>query len=218
MLLLLSVVLSSVVFIRAQPLDCGAVQCPRPLCANPVTPDGECCPSCENSNCKFQGCVNIINGEASWKPDPCSTCFCRDNEMLCGIKGCRPLTQEACLGFPVIQRPDRCCQSCDFGKPDLGCFAIAGLTASSNITVSETDKLGSVREPCSAEVPRYMCDKIGFRYRGRNFRCEPVMRFSYVRFEDGCPLEWGLRRATTVCKPVQDDNIGPHVGCDFIVD
>ncbi len=63
--------------IGPRPVDCSIVLCARPLCANPATPPGQCCPSCEDSNCKFEGCVNFDEEFGPrWQPNPCKICQC----------------------------------------------------------------------------------------------------------------------------------------------
>ena len=198
----------------AQAIDCSAVLCARPLCANPVTPPGDCCPSCEDSNCKFEGCVNFLEGGPQWSPNPCQFCQCdiKNNQQFCAVIACRFLTKEDCFGYPVVQDPDRCCPSCDFGKPDIGCHVVPQLFSKRNITV--TQSVGFKRS-CTTEIIKHTCDKVGFRYRGKKFGCRPLTRRQIVRFDKNCPLSLGLTKDVTRCKSVQDNTVS--VGCDLVI-
>ena len=211
-LLLLSV---AIVAIQASAIDCSLVLCARPLCANPVTPPGECCPSCKDSNCNFTGCVNFNDKFGpQWQPNPCKFCQCdkERNEPICAVSRCSiPPTREDCFGFPVVTKPWECCSSCDFGKPETGCFVVPQVFSKRNITVSQS--IG--RNQCSAEVNDHTCDKFGFRFRGKKFRCDPVQGRRLVRFGKTCPLAWGVRKDTVRCRAVRDNSI--NVGCDLIV-
>ena len=195
-------------------IDCSRVRCRRPLCANPVTPPGECCPSCENSGCKFEGCVNFrSNGEPLWQPSPCFQCSCSDNETICAIIDCFALSKEDCFGRPVITRPWECCPSCDFGTPDDRCSAVPipkSFGGLSNITVSNGFR------SCSREVILHTCTPRAFRSRGKKFRCEPRESKRPVKFEKGCPLCVGFYQDVVRCKAVRDDD--EIVGCDLFVD
>ena len=196
-------------------LDCRLVFCPRALCANPVIPPGECCPSCENSGCKFEGCVNFLgDGTIQWQPSPCFICQCdfERNETVCAILDCFfPPTREDCFGYPVVTRPGDCCPSCDFGIPDKRCKVVPQIRSlgSRNITVNDGDRT------CTKQVVKRRCDKEGFRAFGRRFACKPLMGKRSVRFDKNCPLCSGQFDDVIRCRVARDDNL--LVGCDFTV-
>ena len=196
-------------------IDCRAVLCPRPLCANPVTPPGECCPSCENSNCKFKGCVNFLpDGVVQWAETPCIFCQCDkdNNQQFCSIIDCFRLTKEDCFGFPVVTRPNECCPSCDFGVPETTCRVVPQVFGAQNITVTSRPGFNI----CTKQIQRRGCDKFGFRKGNKKFRCEPKEGKRLVRFGKTCPLCVGAYRDVVRCTPVKDNSI--VVGCDLIVD
>jgi hypothetical protein len=195
-------------------VDCSTVLCARPLCANPVTPEGECCPSCENSNCKFKGCVNFLpGGGVQWAENPCFVCQCdvKSNQQFCFIIDCFFPTKEQCFGRPVITRPNECCPTCDFGIPKRRCGLVPQLFGRENITVSSS----TTNRNCTEEVVKRGCDKIGFRAGKKRFRCQPVKGKRRVEFDDNCPLCDARYTDNVRCKRVRDDDL--IVGCDFIV-
>ena len=218
LLLLLSLLATVIQLANAnenQP-DCSRVTCRRPLCADPVIPPGECCPSCENSSCKFEGCVNFLSdGRVQWQPaDPCITCFCINNSTVCLAVGCRLLREEDCFGFPVVTKPGECCPSCNFSIPARRCAAVPQVFSQRNITVTEEGN-SITTNSCSRQIVKRTCDKVGFRAFGRKFRCAPVQGKRFVRFDRMCPLRFGLFRDVVVCRPVRDNNV--IVGCDLVV-
>ncbi len=196
-------------------VDCSAVQCPGPLCANPVVPKGECCGTCENSNCKFKGCVNFLpdGGGVRWAETPCFVCQCdvERNQQFCFIIDCLFPTKEQCFGRPVITRPNECCPTCDFGIPSRRCGLVPQLFGQKNITVSASDTTRS----CTEEVVTRGCDKFGFRVGKKRFRCQEVKGKRLVRFDKNCPLCVGTYTDSVRCKAVRDDDL--IVGCDLIV-
>ena len=196
-----------------RPLDCSLVRCARPLCANPVTPPGQCCPSCENSNCKFEGCVNFLpDGGVQWSPTPCLFCICdvERNEKITAIIDCFFLTKEDCCGFPVVTRDNECCPSCDFGTRERGCFVVPQIFGKQNITVSDRSNT------CSTQVVKKTCDKASFRTsRGQKFRCDAREGKRKVKFGENCPLCDGTYTDTVRCRARRDNDI--IVGCDLVV-
>ena len=195
-------------------MDCSAVLCPRPLCANPETPPGECCPVCDNSNCLFKGCVNFLkDGRAQWFETPCIGCECdnENNQKFCFIIDCFRLTEEDCFGNPVVTRPNDCCPSCDFGTPEKGCSLVPQAFGRENITVSTSRGVRT----CTEEITKKGCDKFGFRSGGKKFKCEAKKGRRLVRFDKNCPLSIGAYDDNVRCKAVRDDNI--VVGCDLVV-
>lgn len=196
----------------ATAIDCSRVRCARPLCADPVTPPGQCCPSCDKSDCKLRGCVNILGtGEVRWQPDPCTTCFCSNGKTVCLAIACQSLRPADCFGRPVTTRPWQCCPSCDFGIPDNRCRTIP--QSQRNLTVTASNQRGPAPTSCSRSVRVHGCDKPGIRIHSKTFRCSPWVGKRIVRFGRRCPLSVGFYRDVVRCKAIRDPNI--VVGCDF---
>lgn len=188
--------------------------CPRPLCANPTTRPGDCCPTCDDSNCKFKGCVNFLpDGGVQWAENPCFVCQCdlERNQPICFIIDCFFPTKEQCFGRPVITRPNECCPTCDFGIPETKCGLVPQVFGQRNITVSSSN---SARE-CSREVVSRGCDKTGFRLGSKRFRCQARQGKRLVRFDKNCPLCLGTYKDNVHCRAVRDDSL--IVGCDLVV-
>ena len=129
--------------------DCSTVQCPRPLCANPVLKPGECCLTCEDSNsyCKFHSCVNFnvsVDGCTMWAPQPCLIyqCDVEQNQPVCAMIDCVPTPTEAeCLGYPIVRKLNRCWAECDFGILDDTCQIVEGKKTTNfdqNCPISKT--------------------------------------------------------------------------------
>jgi hypothetical protein len=88
----------------------GAIECPAPTCANPVTLPGKCCPSCPGGCRRGPGLQDFAEGET--KPDmtdPCNECSCKDGDLNCVRMVCPVLPCEARL-----QRTPKgkCCPEC----------------------------------------------------------------------------------------------------------
>lgn len=215
LLCLLSLAALPLIQASGKKVDCSAVLCPHPLCANPVTPKGQCCPSCENSNCKFKGCVNFLpDGGVQWAENPCFVCRCdiENNFPRCFIIDCFFPSKKDCFGRPVIRRPNECCPTCDFGTPKLGCSLVPRIFGRENITVSSS----ATTRKCTKQVIKRGCDKIGFQLGKKTFRCQPVQGKRLVRFDKFCPLCLGAYTDNVRCKAVRDDKL--ILGCDLVVD
>lgn len=194
---------------------CHGVRCPTPLCANPVTPPGQCCPSCENSGCNFAGCVQFLKGKGStvqWKPTGCITCTCRNNETLCAVVGCPvvfPPPPDPCFGHPTIFKPWECCPVCNFDVPETKCGVVPSMRR--NLTLSDESSM------CSESVLLHRCDKRGFLARnGKRFRCIPVFRERKVVLTGCAPYTRVFYRDVVRCRARRDDQL--DVGCDLLVE
>lgn len=67
--------------------------CPPLLCANPTPHDpNTSCQSCNESRCKFRGCVSLGAFGPTWMPDNCTVCSCdvAANEEVCVSIDCPP--------------------------------------------------------------------------------------------------------------------------------
>lgn len=197
-----------------RPSHCHHVRCARPLCANPATPPGQCCPSCAGSGCRFEGCVQVLPGRpVQWKPSGCITCTCDNNQTLCAGVGC-PLTLgpdgrpfDPCPGIPKVLKPDQCCPVCDYGLRRDRCNTIQ--VGSRNVSVSSGD------DGCLAPAPLHGCDKPGFlARRHRRVQCITVPRRRRVKLPDCGPFT-KLHYRDTVCRAKLNRRF--EIGCDLLV-
>lgn len=194
-------------------------QCPTPLCADPVTPPGQCCPSCANSKCKFEGCVqfhpNSRFAPVRWLPEPCKICFCLGGETTCGVIGCPGFVgPDPCFGRPITpvgSSPSVCCPRCDFGVPETSCRAVPATRKPFTIQQGTSS--------CSGEITEHECDKIGYRRAGKLFRCVAVKRNRHVSVSgSGCdPFTMVVHRDVSRCRAIQDNTLTEAEGCDLLV-
>ena len=210
------------------PVGCLLPSCDRPLCADPVIPKGECCPSCENSQCQFEGCVQFLGRPGSetvqWKPNGCTTCVCADGQTLCGALGCPPIypsSLDLCAnGSLTVTSPTECCASCDYGIPEDECAVVPYYSLTYQLGVEEYES------GCSVELTFHQCDKRGYMDdQGRRFQCNPVVRQRSVKLNDNsggsvtgsCGALAELAFDDVVrCVPTRDENL--DVGCDIYVE
>ena len=220
-LILFLVFLNGCYGFRQPPRKCLGVACPTPLCANPVTPPGRCCPTCDHSLCKFQGCVQFLGPPGSktvqWKPDRCGSCKCSENgQPMCSGKGCpqgpRAPGTVLCNGRPQVTLPWECCPVCDYGTPQGECNVVVDKKLTYKLSTE------TVRPTCSIDLTFHTCDKRGFMNdQGVRFECTPVRKQVTVQPTGSC----GIAKPELVfedvvdCSPVRNDNL--EVGCDITV-
>ena len=205
------------------PVQCAS-NCPTPMCADPVDVPGECCPSCDHSQCHFEGCVQFLGQSGSvrvqWKPDGCSTCHCTsDGHPICGAAGCLPVypsLADLCNGRPTVTLPWECCPVCDYGTPERECTVVEDRT--------ETYRVGSEVVGCSIDLTFHRCDKHGFMDdHGNRFECVPVRRPKSVELTADSEDVSGWCGAITDlvyedvfdCSPVRNPDLA--IGCDIVV-
>ena len=205
------------------PIPC-ALACPRPLCTNPVLVEGECCPSCKNSQCKFEGCVQFLGEPGSrtvqWKPDGCSTCVCADDHALCYALGCPPrypTSDDPCFGRPQVTSPSECCATCDYGIPDDKCAVVPDYS----LTYLElgVEEYQSYDSGCSVVLTFHRCDKRGYMdENGQRYQCNPVIGQLSRKLSGGsCGALTELAYEDVVkCEATRNDNL--DVGCDIYVE
>ena len=69
-------------------VKCQSILCPATNCANPITPPGECCPTCSatqlNSYCEYEGDRRKHPAGTTWHPyippwgfSKCTICTCK---------------------------------------------------------------------------------------------------------------------------------------------
>ena len=97
------------------------VQCPTPMCPNPVTIPGDCCPSCKG--CSRAGQF-FKEGES--KPDllnSCNECTCRKGHLECVKRACPVLP---CSRNLIKSVKGQCCPICarptDIAVPQRKCI------------------------------------------------------------------------------------------------
>lgn len=199
------------------PKNCKKVHCPTPLCADPVTPPGQCCPSCAHSECKFGGCVQYEPKTSftpvRWLPDPCTICHCRDGQTVCGAIGCPGFPgPDPCFGRPLLpvgSTPSVCCPRCDFGVPETACRAVP--------STRKTFSIQHGTSTCGGQIIQHKCDKVGYRKNGKIFRCQPVMGNRYVSVLGCGPFTRVAHEDVRYCRAVRDDSLTGAEGCDLIV-
>ncbi|KFM81699.1 Kielin/chordin-like protein, partial [Stegodyphus mimosarum] len=95
-------------------ITCKKTQCPDIKCGFGETEfklPGDCCPVCASEYylaCNYSGTI-YENGE-NWKPDPCTTCQCRNGKMTCHNERCLPLQCPSDMIRSVD--PGKCCPKC----------------------------------------------------------------------------------------------------------
>ena len=222
LLLSLYLLITATTAIVEQPDNCASANCPTPLCANPVTPEGECCPSCENSQCKFKGRVQFLGSSGSetvqWKPDGCTTCMCDDDRTICGASGCRYPSPDPCVGRSTITSPTECCVTCDYGTPENECVVVQDYNRYDYWLGMKKYESG-----CDITLTFHRCDKRGYMDDGQRFECKPVVSQLSVDLSDdsfttgSCGALTELAYNDVVeCVAVRNDNL--DVGCDIYVE
>ena len=222
LLLSLSLLITATTAIGDDGEICALISCPTPLCANPVTPEGKCCPSCENSLCKFKGCVQFLGSPGSetvqWKPDGCTTCTCVDDKTICGAMGClRRPSLDPCIDRPTITSPTECCVTCDYGTPKDECVVVRDDNRYTYRLGLEED--GS---SCSVMLTFHLCDKRGYMdNNGQRFECKPVVSQLSMKLSDVAAGSCGALTELAYndvekCVAVRNDDL--DVGCDIYVE
>lgn len=213
---------------------CPGVTCPRALCANSRYAANDCCPSCRHSQCMFSGCVTLSDFEAghSWKPDPCTTCYCVSGEQLCEEKACPPLD---CPTEMVVKKPGVCCSYCNYAK--IKCALVASQTVNISIAhdsnnddgVVDEDKLvsGGRRrgdDPCRMQVTKHRCERRMLMKHGRMYKCVPRSQKRHVSVDRRCNLNRAKISYNDVTQCVghvmgvwKAGSSEPEPHCDFFV-
>eukprot|EP00095_Tigriopus_kingsejongensis_P012565 maker-scaffold257_size234952-snap-gene-1.18 protein:Tk12565 transcript:maker-scaffold257_size234952-snap-gene-1.18-mRNA-1 annotation:"bmp-binding endothelial regulator protein" len=83
------------------------IECPVPMCANPIAIPGQCCPSC--ARCSRAG-LQYVEGETKTDiTNPCNTCTCSQGQLTCQRQACPVLP---CKEHLVKKVPGQCCPVC----------------------------------------------------------------------------------------------------------
>ena len=138
-------------------------------CADPEADPqytGNCPPSnCDNSQCKFRGCVHFGAFGPQWMPDPCTICSCHDAQELCTEIKCEESLE--CYGYPSRVKEGECCPSCDYGVSENECGVIPAGVKSLYTALGD--------HSCQRDVLLYGCDKHYFRGKdGKYYQCRAV--------------------------------------------
>ncbi|XP_043204643.1 protein kinase C-binding protein NELL1-like isoform X4 [Amphibalanus amphitrite] len=94
-------------------IDCWQQQCPPVACSNPVWPEGDCCPRCEDdpcaapanrstaAPCNIAAPPQALASAAHWRTlqAHCPDCRCKDGQLWCGYPGHR-----VCASGPATAR------------------------------------------------------------------------------------------------------------------
>ena len=139
-------------------------KCPPLMCADPEHGTGSC-PNCDNSRCKFRGCVHFGAFGPQWMPDPCTICSCTNNEELCTKIECEENLE--CYGYPSSVKEGDCCPSCDFGVPENECGVVPKGYKSLYTALGD--------EACQKDVLLHGCNKEFIQGNdGKIYKCTPV--------------------------------------------
>jgi len=193
--------------------SCQNTACPQPLCANPVTQSGECCPSCRESRCKFKGCVQFEpNNEVRWWPEPCKVCNCYGGREICMMYSCTMIENvyKNCLvttpPTKVGYRPYVCCPRCEYHVPEKACKLVPSEIK--KISIPDTNP------ECCGTYTDYKCDKVGFRKDQKKFRCMEERRNLNVTTQ-GCNTV--VYNAAVTCTTLEDPTLKNAEGCDLYI-
>ena len=210
--ILATLALGSALGIILEEQQCDRDQCPTPLCADPARVDGQCCETCENSSCRFSGCVHFGAFGPQWYPTPCSLCRCFDGERVCSATICPPLE---CFGFPLTRDPDACCPRCDWGIAADECAPIPVRNVSLYAVLGDGPQ-------CRREVTMHDCDK-RFLLKGGEIReCVGRKRAKPIVMGDCEDIRKIILEDTTQCivrkprQPIPDLDLNPKQ-CDLRV-
>jgi len=157
------------------------------------------CGSCDHSQCKYEGCLYYGAFFTSWKPDPCTHCYCQGGFKYCTTNFCNE--ELDCYGYPKVKRPGKCCEECDFGDSEDAC---------SLIPVRYEPYKYDTSVSCS-KVVKHDCDKLFVYSEGKYYRCLGNPGYSKASNSPGCEEEEGWYGDITECqqKEVTDFSFMP---------
>lgn len=177
--LILFVAANGITTAQSRPANpCDPAECPPVMCANPTYSEENCCGSCEDSACRFRGCVHFGAFGPTWKPDPCTECRCNNGEETCTQIDC---DAPNCFGYPMRTRPGACCPECDFGLSDNACGRIPYKQMSLSVELEN--------EQCVGLVTMHRCSKEFVWRNGRWHRCVPKVRGKPHGFARNCTVK-----------------------------
>lgn len=155
-------------------------ECSQTLtCADPVTDPnhlGPCSPmNCDNSKCKFRGCVHYGAFGPQWMPDPCTICRCQLKREACTKIECAEGLE--CYGYPTGVKEGECCPSCDFGVPEGECGVIPTGYKSLYVALGDHN--------CQKDILLHGCNKNFIAGKdGKFYQCKPVMVAHTVEMDE----------------------------------
>lgn len=173
---------------------CPGTVCPAPTCANPKYESNSCCPTCQHSSCKLEGCVEYsdVRLGSKWHPDPCSTCYCIMGRPICIKTHCPTLE---CPEYQIVHKTGKCCPSCDYSKLAVDmCNVVEDEMVNITIQDSRNGVLHGVTATgqtglCTLKVVKHRCDRQAFKHHGHMFICKPQTRKRHVSVGNVCGLE-----------------------------
>ena len=153
-------------------------------CADPVTDPNHSGPcssmNCDNSKCKFRGCVHYGAFGPQWMPDPCSICSCHLKREACTKIECEEKLD--CYGYPTGVKEGECCPSCDFGVPEDECGVIP--TGYKSLYAALGD------QNCQKDVLLHGCNRNYIAGKnGKFYQCKPVITTHTVEMDKGCEAD-----------------------------
>lgn len=109
----------------------------------------------------MRGCIKAGAFYVTWRPEPCTTCYCDDNgEEQCYQQRCPQLD---CFGYPNKTEPWSCCPVCDFGVADDNCSLVPTSRQALYVALGDAQ--------CRTEVVVQGCNK-ELVYRDRKwYKC-----------------------------------------------
>jgi hypothetical protein len=154
-------------------------------CADPVSDPNHSRPgcssmNCDNSKCKFRGCVHYGAFGPQWMPDPCTICSCQLKRESCTKIECEEKLE--CYGYPTGVKEGECCPSCDFGVPEDKCGMIP--TGYKSLYAALGD------QNCQKDVLLHGCNrKFIAEKNGKFYHCKPVVTTHAVEMGEGCKAD-----------------------------
>ena len=170
------------------PTPCNRADC-QPKCADSVYSPDTCCPSCENSTCRFRGCVHYGAFGPQWRPDPCTICSCYNRQEFCTEILC---DKPECFGYPQKTKDGSCCPVCDFGIAEDECAPIPVRKQAMYVAMGD--------DSCHSEVEMHECDKQYVYKGGHMLKCVPKNGNISHKFDNECSVRRVVYRDVRRCE------------------
>lgn len=126
--------------------------------------------------CPMRGCIKSGAFGVTWRPEPCTTCYCdAEGRERCYERRCPKLD---CFGYPNKTEPWACCPVCDFGVPDDRCGAVPARREALYVALGDAQ--------CHAEVVTQDCNKRVVYRDGEWYKCVAAQKRNRAVFLEGC--------------------------------
>ena len=145
---------------------------------------------CEPRGCVYSGAFGL-----TWRPEPCTTCYCEDGKEQCHSHGNCPALD--CFGFPNITEPWACCPVCDFGVPNDECHAVPVRKQALYVALGD--------DQCQTEVLEYGCNNRVVFQEGKWYKCVSRSKKNKPAFLRNCNSDM-VRKVvyrTNTCEAVE---------------